>query len=334
MKTENKPTARQVLTPEALEMLVRIADSGSFASAARTNGMVPSALTYRVRQIEEALDVLLFDRSSRQARLTEAGSELIREGQRLLNEIDAVANRVKRVATGWEPEFTIAIDSIIHHATVMELCASFLALNPPTRLRIRNETLSGTLEALTSGQADLSLGVVAEAGATTGLQIKPLGVQRFVFAVAPNHPLAKLAEPLSDDLIRQHRVVAAADSVQRGMGISVGLIAGQDVFTVSTMQSKLDAQLRGLGCGFLPEGLAQPYIETGRLVPKRVERPERQIQASYAWRKTTTNARGRALQWWLEKLEHPHTRQALMSSTQEGLGSSLIKTPSVESVKR
>lgn len=69
-----------MLTTDALEMLQRIAESGSFAAAARASGMVPSALTYRVRQIEDALDVLLFDRSSRQARLTEAGQELIREG--------------------------------------------------------------------------------------------------------------------------------------------------------------------------------------------------------------------------------------------------------------
>jgi DNA-binding transcriptional LysR family regulator len=296
--------------------------------------MVPSALTYRVRQIEEALDVLLFDRSSRQARLTEAGSELIREGQRLLNEINAVANRVKRFATGWEPQFTVAIDSIIDHSTVMNLCASFLALNPPTRLRIRTKTLSGTLEALTSGLADLSLGVVTEAGATTGLQIKPLGIQRFIFALAPHHPLALAEEPLSDELIRQHRLVAAPDSVQRGTGVSVGLISGQDVFTVSTIQGKLNAQLRGLGCGFLPEGLAQPYIETGRLVVKRVERPERQIHASYAWRKMPTTSRGRALQWWLEQLAHTHTRQALMSSHQGLSGSSLIKAPSDASLNK
>lgn len=313
MRTETKHSARQVLTPDALELLLRIAETGSFAAAARASDMVPSALTYRVRQIEDALDVLLFDRSSRQARLTQAGAELIREGQRILTEIDAVANRVRRVATGWEPQFTLAIDSIIKQATVMELCETFFSLNPPTRLRIRTETLSGTLEALTSGQADLALGVVAEAGATTGLQMKPLGVQRFIFAVAPHHPLAKATEPLSDEVIRQHRVVAAADSVQRGHGMTVGLITGQDVFTVSTMQSKLDAQLRGLGCGFLPAGLAEPYIETGRLVAKRVERSERQILASYAWRKTPVASQGRALQWWLEQLEHPHTRQALMS---------------------
>lgn len=56
----------------------------------------------------------LFDRSSRQPRLTEAGAELLREGTHLLADIDAIANRVERVATGWEPRFTIAVDSIIN----------------------------------------------------------------------------------------------------------------------------------------------------------------------------------------------------------------------------
>src|ERR1035437_888413 len=143
------PSPRDVLTPDTLSLLQLIANSGSFAAAARSRNMVPSALTYRVRQVEDALDVLLFDRSSRQARLTEAGAELLREGPRLLAEIDAVANRVKRVATGWEPQLTIAVDSIISKATVMELCESFFSLNPPTRIRLRDETLSGTLEALT-----------------------------------------------------------------------------------------------------------------------------------------------------------------------------------------
>ncbi|MCP5750403.1 LysR family transcriptional regulator, partial [Klebsiella pneumoniae] len=84
-------THRDVLTPEALAMLQAVARAGSFAAAARELGVVPSAVTYRVRQIEDALDALLFDRASRQARLTDAGTELLREGERLLGEIDAVA---------------------------------------------------------------------------------------------------------------------------------------------------------------------------------------------------------------------------------------------------
>ena len=119
---------RDVLTPEALGLMDTVYRTGSMAAAARELGLVPSAVTYRVRQLEDALDVLLFDRSSRQAKLTEAGKELLREGNRLLNELEQLANRVKRVATGWEPQLTLAVDSIISRATVMELCGAFFSL--------------------------------------------------------------------------------------------------------------------------------------------------------------------------------------------------------------
>lgn len=305
-------TARDVLTPDALAMLQAIADAGSFAAAARAMGMVPSALTYRVRQIEDALDVLLYDRSSRQAKLTRAGAELLREGARLLQEIDAVANRVKRVATGWESQLTIAVDTVISKNTVMELCESFFSLNPPTRIKLRDEALTGTLEAVTSGQADLALGVALDAANIAGIQGKPLGSMEFVYVVAPHHPLADAAEPLSDSLIQQHRAVAVADSLQRGVGATFGLLSGQDVFTVGTMHAKLDAQLRGLGGGYLPRCMAGTYIESGRLVVKKTERPLRQVPVSFAWRGATTSQQGRALQWWLQQLESPKTRAALL----------------------
>ena len=305
-------TARDVLTPDALQMLQTIELAGSFAAAARELGLVPSALTYRVRQIEDALDVLLFDRSSRQAKLTEAGAELMREGRRLLQEIDAVANRVKRVATGWESQLTISVDTVISPATVHELCESFFSLDPPTRLRLRTEALSGTLEALTSGQADLALGVALDATTSAGVQGKPLGYMTFSYMVAPHHPLAAAPEPLSDELILQHRAVAVADSTRRGTAMTVGLLSGQNVFTVGTMQAKLEAQLRGLGGGFLPECMARPYVENGHLVIKRTDRPIRQVRVSYAWRGAVASKQGRALQWWLKQLESPATRAALL----------------------
>src|SRR6185437_716663 len=119
--------ARSALTPDALTMVDTIARTGSFAAAARHLGKVPSALTYNVRQLEDALDVLLFDRRSRQATLTAAGQELLEEGRRLLDQIDAVANRVKRVACGWETQLTVAVDDVLSRATILDLCAAFYA---------------------------------------------------------------------------------------------------------------------------------------------------------------------------------------------------------------
>jgi DNA-binding transcriptional LysR family regulator len=327
-------TSRNVLTPDALTMMDVIARTGSFAAAARELGKVPSSLTYSVRQLEEALDVLLFDRRSRQARLTAAGEELLNEGRRLLEQMDAVANRVKRVATGWETQLSIAADGVVSRLTMLELCESFYALNPApvtaempgslgkpgTRLRLRTEVLAGTWEALTSGQADLAIGVGSNHSLPTGVQMKELGTMAFVFAVAPHHPLASASAPISDAELMRHRAIAVADSAQRLAPLTFNLLPGQDVLTVSSMQLKIEAQLRCMGCGFVPEPMVREHIAAGRLVVKPVQRPGRLATLGYAWRTPTAHAPGAArkpqlglaLRWWLTQLDSPATRTALL----------------------
>ena len=320
---------RNALTPDALQMMDTIARSGSFAAAARQMGRVPSALTYSVRQLEDALDVLLFDRSSRQARLTAAGQELLDEGRRLLAEMDAVANRVRRVATGWESELTVAADGVISALTLFELVESFYALRlddctgangpcgPGTRLRLRSEILAGLWEALLSGQADLAIGVLMSAPPQQGIELRPLGELRFVFAVAPHHALAGAEVPLSDAQIMLHRAVAVADSAQRADPVTLNLLPGQDVLTVPTLAAKIEALLRGLGCGFVPEPMVRAHLRSGRLLTRTVQRPALGARFGYAWRSAATPQsrkapHGLALQWWLQQLDRAATRHALL----------------------
>jgi len=332
-------SSRNVLTPESLAMMDVIARTGSFAAAARELGKVPSSLTYSVRQLEDALDVLLFDRRSRQAKLTAAGEELLNEGRRLLDQMDAVANRVKRVATGWETQLTLAVDGVISRLTMFELCEAFYALcpqvasmrpgasahnaglgGPGTRLRMRTEVMNGTWEALTSGQADLAIGVGADRGTPPGVQLKELGSMEFLFAVAPHHPLAAATAPISDAELLRHRAVAVADSAQRLTPMTVNLLPGQDVLTVSSMQLKIEAQLRCMGCGFVPEPLVREHIAAGRLVVKDTQRGAQHPRLAYAWRNPSSSTPGAsrkpqlglALRWWIDQLESPTTRAALL----------------------
>ncbi len=318
------PTRRQSLTPDALLMMDTIARTGSFAAAARELGKVPSALTYSVRQLENALDVLLFDRRSRQAQLTAAGSELLHEGRRLLQEMDAVANRVRRVASGWETQLSISVEDILSAPTIFELVQAFCSApapvkgetgpaGPATRLRLRTDVLAGTWEALVSGQVDLAIGVSGDYANPGGIELRPLGELAFVYCVAPHHPLARAPGPLEDSQLVHHRAVAVADTAQRMTPITVNLLPGQDVLTVASMRAKLEALLRGLGGGYVPEPLARAQIEAGRLVRKETARQPPLARLHYAWRaERGLLGPGQALQWWLGQLQSPTTRQALL----------------------
>ncbi|PXW92883.1 DNA-binding transcriptional LysR family regulator [Sphaerotilus hippei] len=308
---------RHALTPEALEMMDTIARTGSFAAAARELGKVPSALTYNVRQLEEALDALLFDRSSRQAQLTAAGQELLSEGRRLLQQMDAVANRVQRVATGWETSLAIAVDTIIAPSALYDLIEAFYGLEtatggpPPTRLRVQHEVLTGTWEALLTGQVDLAIGVIPTSAAQQEVRCEPLGVLDMVMAVAPHHPLAHEPEPVPASVVARHRIAAIADTAQRMERRTFGVQPGQDVLTLPSLVAKLEAQIRGLACGRLPETLVRRHVEAGRLVLRQLEEPVPPIDLHYAWRRSAAPP-GSALAWWLQQLASPTTRRALL----------------------
>lgn len=321
---------RHALTPEALEMMDTIARTGSFAAAARELGKVPSALTYSVRQLEQSLDALLFDRRSRNAQLTAAGQELLTEGRRLLQQMDAVANRVQRVATGWETELSIAYDNLLEPEVIFELFEAFYALRvipaaaqerdaapdtqslaPPTRLKLRDEVLAGTWEGLLNGQVDLAIGLVPSTVPLSDVQVEPLGKLEMLLAMAPHHPLASLPEPLDDATVALHRMVVMADSAQRMTTQTHGVYPGQDVVTVPNLATKVEAQVRGLGCGRLPSTLVRRLEAAGKLVVKQTAGAAREVELFYGWRRSA--AHGKALSWWLQQLDSPKTREALLT---------------------
>lgn len=301
------------LTLEALELVDAIARRGSFAAAAQELGRVPSAVTYAARRLEEDLDVLLFDRAGYRARLTPAGEELLREGRHLLAAADELARRVRRVAAGWEQELRIALDTIIPFERLVPLLTDFCAV-APTQVRISEEVLGGTWDALVAGRADIAIGAPQDGPAlqrlAVGYRSEPLGPVEFVFAVAPSHPLAALPEPLTTAEIRRHRQVVVGDTSQRLPPRVSGVLGAADLLTVPTMAAKIAAQLAGLGCGYLPLPQIGEAVARGALVVKDTEPGARRETLHVAWRQ---DARGKAIAWWLDALRSNGLRAALVA---------------------
>lgn len=288
------------LSLENLQVLDVIAREGSFAAAAEALHRVPSAITYVIQRLEESLGVEVFDRSGHRAALTPAGEALLREGRDLLCQAEAVGRKVQRVATGWEAELRIAVSDLIPFEPVLALCKDFSEIAPDTHLRLSREVLGGAWDALYAGRADLAIGAPGEVPSGGGFSIYPLGEVQFVFAVAPSHPLARAPEPLPMELIRQYRAVAAADSSRGLPPRTVGLLPGQPVLTVPDLQTKYEAQVRGLGVGYLPEHMIEGDVATGQLKVCATEDGQgSRAQLFYAW---PSRHLGKGLEWFRQRL--------------------------------
>ncbi len=287
------------LSLDAIEVLDAIDRKGSFASAAESLFRVPSAITYTIKQLEDDLGLKLFDRSGHRAELTQAGAELLREGRHLLQAAMELECRVKRVATGVETELGIAYTDLFQLTPILDILQAFYKQGFGTRIKLHKEVYGGSWDALVTGRASISIGAPGEGHAGGGYRIKPMGIMAFVFAVAPHHPLASFDEPLRNQDIMQYRSISAADSSRNLAPRTSGILTGQDVLSVPDMRSKLEAQLNGLGVGYLPSQMAQHHAEQGRLVIKRVEDPKPDAPIFLAW--ATTG--GKAQAWLIKQFE-------------------------------
>jgi DNA-binding transcriptional LysR family regulator len=308
------------LTLDALTVLDAIERRGSFASAAEALFRVPSAISYTMQKLEQDIGTAIFDRSGHRAVLTPAGKTLLDEGRRLLLATEELECQVKRIATGWETELRIAVDTLIPMTTLLPLADEFYAAHTKphepaaqrkgTQLKFLHEVLGGTWDALATGRADLLIGASGDGPAGGGFTSLPLAEFDMVFAVAPTHPLAAATEPLTSAEILKHRAVSIADSSRQLAPRSVGLLSGQETLSVPDMHSKLQAQMQGLGVGYLPLHWAQTAIDKQALLVKMVDAPPARATCHIAWR---SDNQGKALQWFVEKLRQTETQERIIS---------------------
>jgi DNA-binding transcriptional LysR family regulator len=122
--------------------------------------------------------------------------------------------------------------------------------------------------------------------------------------VAPQHPLAQYQEPLSEQDIEKYRTIHTPDYNRHSYSSSPAavLLNGHDVFTVPDLISKREAQLRGLGVGYLPHCLIRDDLAQGRLIAKTVAGSSSHLRAFIAWK---TQQKGKAFQWFLKRLQKP-----------------------------
>lgn len=298
------------LSLESLQVVDAIARRGSFAAAAAELHRVPSAITYSVRQLEEALAVEIFDRGGHRAVLTEAGRELLEEGRRLLQAAADLECRVQQVARGWESELRIAADTLIPLNKLHGIVAEFYRERSGTRLRLSQEVLAGTWDALAAGRADLVIGASGDAPPGRSVSSRVLGRVQMTFVAAPFHPICREPEPLPAGVVQLHRAISIADSSRLLPPRTVGLVSGQDVLTVPSLEAKTAALIAGLGVGSVPRWVAEREARSGTLRILAVEgtRPEADL---YVARRA--GEQGKALEWFTRRLEDPLVAAELLS---------------------
>lgn len=135
-----------------------VAKSQSFSKAAETLFMTQSAVSQSIKQLESSIDMILFQRTSKGVRLTEAGNILYKYTSSAMELLETGLLKIDALKTLDDGELKIgASDSISTHFLLPHL-EMFHKIYPNIKIKIINRVTSETIDLLKNGKIDIAFG--------------------------------------------------------------------------------------------------------------------------------------------------------------------------------
>ena len=205
------------LSLDQLKTFIAAAEDGSFSAAGRRLGRAQSVISQTIANLESQLGVPVFERAGRYPVLTQQGKLLLADARAVAVSVDALKARAKGMASGVEPELSVAIDVMFPMQGLTHAAAAFGEAFPMVPLRLYVEVLGGVAQAIMDGKCGLGvMGSLTIPGPEL-IRERLLAV-KMVFVAAPSHPLAKIAGRVPDSEISKHIQLVLTDRTELSKG--------------------------------------------------------------------------------------------------------------------
>jgi LysR family transcriptional regulator, benzoate and cis,cis-muconate-responsive activator of ben and cat genes len=184
-----------------LKYFAKVAELEHFGQASEQLNVVQPALSRQVKQLEDELDVQLFERLPRGVRLTAAGRVLLERASALLAEVDSITSDVKRAGAGKLGKLRVAFaDGATYSGHVPQIIASFRASHPDVHLELVPATSLEQNRLLKAGLIDIAF-VYWISQDANDLQSRDLNAEKIMLAAAKSNPLSLKKVLVMRDLI-------------------------------------------------------------------------------------------------------------------------------------
>jgi len=252
---------------KALATLARVVESGSFRKAAMEMGVAPQATSKTVRQLEEQLGVRLLHRTTRKLSLTEEGAQLIAQIAPALANIRGALEELQNTRREVGGTLRITAPRSVGKHFVLPLIPEFMSLYPDIRveLELEDRITDNVLERVDVGfrmGASVDRNVVAR---------RLMDILQWVCA-SPEY-IERYGRPRTWADLAMHRCTgfkhANSGRIMPWEFTDKNEVTYTELatkFVTNDVDAETAAVLAGAGIGQIPSYLAQPMVESGRLV--------------------------------------------------------------------
>jgi len=175
-----------------------VAEEGSFTAAARRLQMAQPPLSAAIKSLESWLGTPLFERTTRNVRLTAAGQELYADARSITEELAAAVDRARTAGKMTRTSLDVGFRPATSIPLLNPVVSAFRRESPAVDLRLHHVEWLQQVDWVLEGKIDVSF--VLEPLTHPEIEVRRLLTAPRVAAVALDHPLADLAEVSIDEL--------------------------------------------------------------------------------------------------------------------------------------
>ena len=173
-----------------LRLVLNIAEAASITNGAARSGLALASASERLRDLERALGVSLFERQRRGVSPTSAGLALIHHARLVTRQLDEMSGELGQFAKGLRGRVRVLSNTAATLEFLPPLIGTFLSSHPTIDLEIEDRPSPEIVRAVAGGRADL--GIVADVvDAAAELETVPFAEDRLVLVTPKDHVLAK-----------------------------------------------------------------------------------------------------------------------------------------------
>ncbi|MEC7826284.1 MAG: LysR substrate-binding domain-containing protein [Pseudomonadota bacterium] len=211
----------------AMQVFVQVVKAGSFSGAARDLGSTPSGVSRQMSQLEEALGNLLFQRTTRTQRLTEAGQLYFRHAEKMLSDMAVTKHKLSQLSNRPSGDIRVSVEADFASACLAPLLPEFLALYPDIHLQIH---MSSDRVNLVNDDMDLAirLGHLED----SSLKARKLGEGQSVLCASPQY-------------LAQRGLIQHPSELEQHNCLSFRVRPGRRVWTFQNGVQEIDVKVEG-----------------------------------------------------------------------------------------
>lgn len=261
------------VTFRQLNAFVSVARHKSFTKAASELHLTQSSLSGLIKEMERQLDITLFDRTTRQIHLSDAGERLMPYALKVLDDMRLLTGEIGDLKDFHQGKVRIAASQQLAATIMPELIREFKKKHPDVQVSLIDCGIAEVMERVQILDADVGIG--PEYPFSTDIVATELFSSPFYLIVRPEHPLAKCGEVRWCDIPKGELITlqsAFAEQIRNALPIDLSERLFRADYEVNFLSTALGMTKMGLGIT-LALTYAKTWVEQHDLVMIPIKDP-------------------------------------------------------------